>query len=83
MGSKYPPGNWNGSGTADPVTDEAATLSPPALMVPFLTFGGTSGVSNNILTTNFGASPSVGAVPAGFTFGWTVPSGNAGTGVWS
>jgi hypothetical protein len=39
-------------------------------MVPFVTFGGSPGSANNVITANFGASAFSGAVPSGFTSGW-------------
>jgi hypothetical protein len=65
-----PSSNWNGSGTANPATNTGGIVVPAGTMVPFVTFGGTLGVANNIITANFGASAFNGAVPAGFTSGW-------------
>lgn len=67
-----PPGNWNvsGSGTANPATNVGGVTIPSGTMVPFIIFGGSGGVANNILTANFGATPFIGTVPSGFTSGW-------------
>lgn len=67
-----PSGNWNNSGTANPATNTGGISIPAGTMVPFITFGGTGGVANNILSANFGASSFTGAVPSGFTSGWPV-----------
>lgn len=64
------PGNWNGSGTANPATNTGGIPIPAGTMVPFLTYGGTSGTSGIIHTANFGASTFTGAVPSGFAPGW-------------
>jgi hypothetical protein len=65
-----PSGNWNGSGTANPATNTGGINKPAGALVPFNVFGGTGGVANNVLTTNFGATAFMGAVPSGFTAGW-------------
>jgi hypothetical protein len=74
-----PSGNWNGTINAgaggDPVAGTFGVTIPAGTIVPFLTFGGTSGVANNILTANFGATAFLGAVPSGFTAGWLASSG--------
>lgn len=67
---RAPSGNWNNSGTADPATNVGGITIPAGTMVPFLTFGGTGGTANNVITANFGASAFSGAVPSGFTSGW-------------
>lgn len=64
------PGNWNGSGTANPATNVGGITIPAGTMVPFLTFGGSSGSAGIIHTVNFGASAFTGSVPSGFTSGW-------------
>jgi len=64
-------GNWNNSGTANPATNVGGITIPAGTMVPFCTFGGTGGGPNNVLTANFGASAFSGAVPSGFTSGWS------------
>lgn len=66
-----PAGNWNGSGTANPVTNTGGFTIPGGAMAPIITFDGSSG-SGNIITANFGASAFTGAVPSGFTSGWPV-----------
>lgn len=64
---RFPPaGNWNASGTANPATNTGGFAVPAGTMVPFVTFGGTGGVANNVVTANFGASTFVGAIPSGF-----------------
>lgn len=65
------PGNWNGSGTADPATNVGGSTIPAGTMLPFCTFGGSGGSSGNIFTANFGTVAFVGAVPSSFTSGWT------------
>lgn len=66
-------GNWNGNNSLhNPSTGLGGFTIPAGTMVPFVTFGGTSGVANNVFTANFGASAFSGAVPSGFTAGWTV-----------
>jgi hypothetical protein len=67
-----PSGNWNNSGTANPATNVGGITVPAGTMIPFSTFGGTSGAAGNVLTANFGASTFNGAVPSGFTPGWPV-----------
>lgn len=64
------PGNWNGSGAADPATNVGGITVPAGTMVPFLTFGGSSGTAGIVHTVNFGASSFTGAVPSGFTSGF-------------
>lgn len=63
--------NWNNSGTANPATNTGGWSIPAGTYVPFCTFGGTSGVANNVTTANFGGG-FTGSVPSGFTSGWTV-----------
>jgi hypothetical protein len=66
-----PSGGWNfGNTGADPATNVGGVIIPAGTMVPFVTFGGSSGVANNVMTANFGASAFAGAVPSGFTAGW-------------
>ena len=62
-----PSGTWNNSGTADPATNVGGITIPAGTMVPFLTFGGGGGAAGNVVTTNFGASAFIGAMPSGFT----------------
>jgi hypothetical protein len=64
------PGNWNGSGTANPATNVGGISTPAGTLTPILTFGGTGGLANNVVAANFGASAFTGAVPSGFTAGW-------------
>ena len=66
-----PSGVWNNGGAADPVTNVGGFTIPAGTMVPFVTFGGTSGAANNVVTANFGDSAFVGAVPSGYIAGWT------------
>jgi hypothetical protein len=63
-------GNWNNNVANNPATNTGGVLIPAGTMVPFVVFGGTSGLANNKFTANFGASAFSGAVPAGFTSGW-------------
>jgi hypothetical protein len=65
-----PAGVWNQSATNNPATNVGGLVIPAGTMVPFVTFGGTSGSANNVITANFGASTFTGAVPSGFTSGW-------------
>ena len=66
-----PSGNWNNSGTANPATNVGGYTIVAGSMVPVVTFGGAGGTANNVDTANFGASAFTGAVPSGFTAGWT------------
>lgn len=65
-----PSGLWNGDAAANPATNTGGINKPTGTLVPFNVFGGTGGVANNVLTTNFGATAFTGAVPSGFTAGW-------------
>ncbi|MGY4499171.1 hypothetical protein ACVWYH_003102 [Bradyrhizobium sp. GM24.11] len=65
------PGNWNNDGTADPATNTGGITIPSGTYIPFVTYGGSSGLSGGVFTANFGASPFTGALPSGFTSGWT------------
>jgi len=65
-----PVGNWNASGTANPVTGVGG-MAVSALGVPLYPIFGVSGnVGTDAVTANFGASAFIGAVPSGFTPGW-------------
>jgi hypothetical protein len=57
----------NGSGH-NPATGVGGMTLPSGTIVPFATFN----ASGNVYTANFGASAFSGAVPSGFTSGWTV-----------
>jgi len=59
-------GLWNNSGSASPVTNVGGFTIPAGTIVPFITFGGTSGAAGQIFTANFGASVFTNAVPSGF-----------------
>lgn len=64
--------NWNFAGTANPATGVGgAAIAGSASVVPFGTFGFSNGQVGDTHTTNFGQAAFVGAVPAGFTSGWT------------
>jgi hypothetical protein len=77
-----PTGNWNANASYNPATGVGGVPIPPGMMVPFNTMCAGGGlVPGNIFTANFGASAFTGAVPSGFTSGWTVPQGT-GTGAW-
>ena len=65
-----PSGNWDGNATHNPVTNTGGVAIPAGTIIPFCTFGGIGGVSNNVITANFGASSFTGAVPSVFTAGW-------------
>ena len=69
-----PSGDWNGSPSNSPATNVGGLTIPAGGMVPFVTFGGTSGVASNVFTANFGQSAFTGAVPSGFTSGWETAS---------
>jgi SPRY domain len=66
-----PSGNWNSNATYNPATNVGGLTIPAGTMVPFITFGGTGGAASNVMTANFGAAAFSGAVPSGFTPGWT------------
>jgi len=66
-----PSGIWNGNAGYSPVTNVGGLTIPAGTMVPFVTFGGSGGAVGNVMTANFGASAFSGAVPSGFTSGWT------------
>lgn len=65
------PTSWNASsgGSNDPATNVGGVTIPSGTMIPFVTFGGSSGVSTSF-TANFGATSFTGSVPSGFTSGW-------------
>lgn len=73
-------GNWNAGGTANPATGVGG------LSVPFA--GGAVPVFPTIFTVNtndkytadFGDTAFVGAVPSGFTSGWTIAAGGGAAG---
>ncbi|MGY3443706.1 hypothetical protein [Bradyrhizobium sp. USDA 4473] len=60
-------GLWNGSvAVGDPATNHNGVSIPSGALIPAVGFG----LSNDVLTANFGASAFVGTVPSGFTPGW-------------
>jgi hypothetical protein len=61
---------WNNNVANNPATNVGGIVVPAGTMVPFVTFGGTSGVAGSSFKANFGASAFGGVVPAGFTAGW-------------
>ena len=65
-----PSGLWNNSATANPATNTEGVTIPVGTMVPYCTFGGTTGAAGDVTTANFGASAFSGVVPSGFTAGW-------------
>ena len=65
-------GLWNDLTLDNPGTNTGGVTIPSGTMVPFCTFGGISTGPGNKVLTNFGSSPFTGAVPAGFTAGWTL-----------
>lgn len=67
-----PSGTWNNNAANNPATNVGGFVVPAGTMIPIITFGGTSGVAGTTMALNLGASPFVGAVPAGFTSGWPV-----------
>jgi hypothetical protein len=67
---RAPAGNWNNNVANNPATSVGGVAIPAGTLVPFVTFGGTGGLANNVSTVNFGASAFLGAVPSGFTSGW-------------
>jgi len=65
-----PSGNWNNNAAANPATGaNGVSLGAMAGSVLFPVYGASS-IQTGI-TANFGASAFVGAVPSGFTSGWT------------
>jgi hypothetical protein len=66
------PSNWNNSGTADPATNVGGLNLPTGVpMIPFATFGGSSGNAGNRITLNCGQNLyTLLARPAGFG-NWT------------
>lgn len=62
--------NWNNDVAANPATNTGGILIPPGIMVPFCTFGGTTGVAGSAITANFGATSFNNVVPVGFASGW-------------
>jgi hypothetical protein len=60
-------GNWNNNSGNNPATNVGGITIPAGTMVPFVTFS----ASGNVFTANFGASVFTGAVPSGFTAGWS------------
>lgn len=64
-------GNWNDDGAANPATGVNGKALPAGTMVPFVTFGGTSGTAGQSYTANFGGSSFLGAVPSGYIPGWS------------
>jgi hypothetical protein len=67
-----PSGVWNANGANNPVTNVGGVTIPAGTMVPFVTFGGSSGVANNVVTANFGDLAFIGVIPSGFTT-WDLP----------
>ncbi len=69
------PSNWNATVGADPATNTGGLALPSIAgghkLSIFSTFGGIGGVASDVQTLNPGSSPFVGAVPSGFTAGWT------------
>jgi hypothetical protein len=61
---------WNNAAPNDPVANVGGVVIPAGVMLPFVTFGGTSGVAGNSFRANLGATAFAGAVPAGYTAGW-------------
>lgn len=68
-----PSGNWNGLaiGSQNPVGAVGGAIIPAGTIVPVVTFGGSGGIAGTVNTANFGATAFIGAVPSGFTSGWT------------
>jgi len=66
-------GNWlNGViGVQNPVTNTGGNPIPAGTIAPICHFGGGGATTGNVWTANFGATAFVGAVPSGFTSGWT------------
>jgi hypothetical protein len=64
--------SWNGNSGYNPATNVGGITIPSGNIVPFCTFGGVSTGPGNIVKTNFGHYSFTGAVPSGFTSGWTV-----------
>lgn len=73
-----PSGNWNGSGTANPATNTGGFSISAIAGLPLyglMTMAG--GLQNAAITANFGDTAFTGAVPAGFTSGFTAGPTNA------
>jgi hypothetical protein len=66
-----PSGNWNGSGTANPVTGTGGVDITSIVTGPLYPIEGINGVG--AITANFGASAFTGAVPSGFVSGFSPP----------
>jgi hypothetical protein len=64
-----PSGNWNGSGTANPATGVGGVSISTITGTQFPMF--LANGAGEVATANFGASAFSGAVPSGFTSGWT------------
>jgi hypothetical protein len=67
-------GIWNGNAANNPETNVGGVIIPAGTMVPFCTFGGTSGTAGSAFKANFGASRFNGVVPVGFAAGWISPA---------
>jgi hypothetical protein len=67
-----PSGNWNGSAAANPATGVGGfSIAPIAGARPLYGWVGTTAAATFSVTANFGDTAFVGAVPAGFTSGFT------------
>src|SRR6516164_5317420 len=73
-------GLWNGTSGHDPTIGDGTHGGfgiTAGTIIPIVTFGsglvGPTGISGNVITANFGASPFVGAVPSGYYPGWCAP----------
>jgi hypothetical protein len=74
-------GNWNSAVSSgnNPATNVGGITVPAGTMVPFVTFGGFTGASGNVVVANFGDSAFNSAVPSGYTAGWPIGSGGGTT----
>ena len=69
-----PSGNWNNNASYNPATNTGGVTIPAGTMVPFVTFGGSGGLANNVVQADFGSTAFSGTVPSGFTAGWPIPA---------
>src|SRR5262245_19576323 len=68
-------GNWNGSGTADPVTNTGGLTISSGTFTPAVGFGGTGSAANDSMTAKFAGFSF--PPPTGFTY-WSSTSSGSG-----
>lgn len=61
---------WNGVSTANPATNTGGVSVPAGTIIPVVGWG----LNLDVYEANFGLTAFVGAVPSGFTAGWTAGS---------